>query len=50
MHKANQLVAVQEHPGPARLPAKHVLDVFLKRIVLIGKGNQLVAAGMGKHA
>ena len=43
MDKADQLVAVEQHPRAPGLAAQHVLNVFLERVIVVMKRDEFVA-------
>ena len=50
MDKTSQLVAVQQHSRAPGLPPQHVLNVFLKRVIVILKRDEFVAVRVGEYA
>src|ERR1035437_1849312 len=50
MNEADQLVAIEQHPGAACLTAQHVLNVFLERVIVVMKRNEFVTAGVCEYA
>ena len=49
MHKARQLVAVQNHSAATGLAAQDIFNVFYKRVVVVMQRNERVALRVGKR-
>src|SRR6185436_17173700 len=43
MDKADEFVAVKEHPAPSRLASKHITEVLLEIVPVIAERDELVA-------